>query len=247
MQDGKSTGLKSEKSRYNARMDLLDRAGASILPSERLEQPTPLSDILCNDDFIPLLPEEKSDISTGTGKCSNNSLDNLLLKERTLTDLSQVGPLPSFVPRDNTSRTIDEVSNDSAFESARSVSEYDTSHFSEKCTMSHTDQHSSMHSQLSEENNMFDVEQVSSLDYEGDDAESGIVINRIIEHGTEQCMNTSTAYNTHNMYINKTEGLDKLENCKSMLSGDSDELESGKIRVTMTPRGSGGMQALTSE
>ncbi|XP_060567662.1 uncharacterized protein LOC132726366 isoform X3 [Ruditapes philippinarum] len=196
MHGAKSTGLKSEKSRFNARMDLLDRAGASVYPGERLEQPTPLSDLMGNDvdnaefmmtndspfmqdpllnfdeepvkDFDEdLLFKERSDVSKGSAKSSPKSLDKLLLKERTLTDLSLVGPLPNFMHRDNTGRNFDEISTDSAFESAISVSEYDTSHFSEKWTMSHADQHSSKHSQISDENNMFDVEQISNLDFEG--------------------------------------------------------------------------------
>ncbi|XP_053386355.1 uncharacterized protein LOC123538280 isoform X3 [Mercenaria mercenaria] len=213
MHDAKSVGIKSEKSRFNARMDLLDRAGASVYPGERVEQPTPLSDLMGddvgNDVFLmddhqspfmqdpllnfdqeplmsldqeplmsldqepvlsldqELLSREKSNVSGGTVKGSPISLENLLLKERTLTDLSQVGPLPNFMPRDNTGRNFDEISTDSAFESAISVSEYDTSHFSEKWTMSHADQQSSKHSQISDENNMFDVEQVSILEYEG--------------------------------------------------------------------------------
>lgn len=266
--DSKSVGMKSEKSRYNARMDLFDRAGASILPGDRFEQPTPLSDMMGNDvlnevflmddrqsPFMqdPLLGldqeagmsfeqeplvKEKSDVSEGTVKSSPKSLENLLLKERTLTDLSQVGPLPNFMPRDNTGRNFDEISTDSAFESAISVSEYDTSHLSEKWTLSHTDQHSSKHSQVSEENNMFDVEQVSNLEYEGDDAESGIDVNSMQNHINENSMKHLLAYNMEKIYINENAGLDEIEKSNSMSSSVSDEIESGKISVIITPRGS---------
>ncbi|KAL4217362.1 WD repeat-containing protein 87 [Mactra antiquata] len=194
------------KNHYNARLELLNRGGASNVPGERQElptPPTPLSDIvtglplrgqsgfmddpLTNFEQDPLLSFEPDPLltlsvederllretSNLTHKNSLKSPDNIFLKERTLTDLSQVGPLPHFDPRDNSGRNIDDISTDSAFESARSVSEYATSHFSEKWNMSHADIQSSKFSQMSEENNMFDVEQVSNLDYEGEDIESG--------------------------------------------------------------------------
>ena len=267
MHGAKSTGLKSEKSRFNARMDLLDRAGASVYPGERSEQPTPLSDLMGNDEgnteFIAggspfmqdpllnfdqdivkeydedLLFKEKSDVTRGSAKSSPKSLDKLLLKERTLTDLSQVGPLPNFMPRDNTGRNFDEISTDSAFESAISVSEYDTSHFSEKWPMSHADQQSSKHSQISDENNMFDVEQVSNLDYEGEDAESGIDVNSMTKHDISHSMEKTLAYNMENIYINENAGFENVEKSNSMPSSDDDdEIESGKISVIITPRGS---------
>jgi hypothetical protein len=271
MHGAKSTGLKSEKSRFNARMDLLDRAGASVYPGERLEQPTPLSDLMGNDldnaefmmtndspfmqdpllnfdeepvkDFDEdLLFKEKSDMSKGSAKSSPKSLDKLLLKERTLTDLSLVGPLPNFMHRDNTGRNFDEISTDSAFESAISVSEYDTSHFSEKWTMSHADQHSSKHSQVSDENNMFDVEQISNLDFEGEDAESGIDVNSMInsanKHEVAHSMENLVAYNMEKIYINENAGFENVEKSNSMSSNDEDEIESGKISVIITPRGS---------
>ncbi|WAR09983.1 hypothetical protein MAR_035059 [Mya arenaria] len=213
----KSAGQKSNNSRYNARMELLDRGGASVMPTDRYEMPTPLSDI-DNDAFMldgytlkevdednedgspfmkdPLalfddddydddedvgglerglsnlsgrdvLKSRENLISRDTAR-TRDSFEGMRLKERTATELSQVGPLPKFLARDNTARNFDDVSTDSAIESAISISEYATSHFSEKMTLSHLEQQSSQQSQVSEENNMFDVDQVSNLEYEGD-------------------------------------------------------------------------------
>ncbi|KAH3749619.1 hypothetical protein DPMN_184120 [Dreissena polymorpha] len=205
---------KSDKSRYNARMELFDRAGASVVPSERFEPPTPSSDIE-NDAFMleRRIPEEYDDsvspfmkdpfalfdedqvfrfdrkelvkgvdnsMNRGlmkVGDSPQKSFEDLRLKERNLTDLSslsQVGPLPKFMTKNSLFHNVEEVSSaDSAIGSgAVSVSEYGASHFSEKMTMSnmsHLDMQSSRHSQISDDiNNMFDVEHVLNLDYEGE-------------------------------------------------------------------------------
>ena len=177
----KSGELKSAASRYNARMglmDLMDRSGAVHVPGERWEPPTPVT---CSessehdptpsivDDPQLLLQMEKSNLTnfTNDSHCSKQSFDNIkLTEERTLTNLSQVGPLPSFMRRGNSDgKSYDAISTDSAIESGFSASEYEgVSHYSEMLTFSHTDQQSFKDSVLSETNEIFDAEHDSEAD-----------------------------------------------------------------------------------
>ena len=260
--------VKSAKSRFNARMDLMGRNGASVLPSERSEEVTPISNagdeafvmdegVLVdeigdsplmkdplsmfddddddNDDDeeeeMKACSEKSNSTNQQTPLASKTPFESMCLKERTLTDLSQVGPLPTFMARDNTTRNFDDVSTDSAFDSAVSYSEYDASHFSEKMTLSHVDHTSSKHSQVSSENNMFDVETVSHLEYEGE-SDLGIDLNMTSDletnllHGSEsfkRMKNIETKFN-----------LD-LETINSMSVQSMAHVESGKM---ITPRSS---------
>ena len=184
MYDCKSGELKSAKSRYNARMglmDLMDRSGACHVPGERWEPPTPISKSTSSEHEHdptpsledPVLQMEKSNLTnhTNTSRGSQKSFDNMKMAERTMTNLSHVGPLPSFMPRGNSDgKSYDAISTDSAFESGFSASEYahsieGHSHYSEMMTVSHADQQSSKGS-VSETNEMFDVEHPSEV---GDD------------------------------------------------------------------------------
>ena len=181
----KSGELQSAASRYNARMglmDLMDRSGAIHVPGERWEPPTPVT---CSessehdptpsiiDDPLLQLQMEKSNLTNFTNEshCSKQSFDNIkLTEERTLTNLSQVGPLPSFMPRGNSDgKSYDAISTDSAIESGFSVSEYEgLSHYSEMLTFSHTDQQSFKDSVLSETNEVFDAEHDSDPEADAD-------------------------------------------------------------------------------
>ena len=175
----KSGELKSAASRYNARMglmDLMDRSGAVHVPGERWEPPTPVT---CSEssehDPTPslILHMEKSNLTnqTNDSRCSKQSFDNTkLTEERTLTNLSQVGPLPSFMRRGNSDgKSYDAISTDSAIESGFSASEYEgLSHYSEMLTFSHTDQQSFKDSVLSETNEIFDAEHESEADLDAD-------------------------------------------------------------------------------
>ena len=188
MYDSKSGELRSAKSRYNARMglmDLMDRSGAVHVPGERWEPPTPVTRSGSSEhDPTPsleeLLQKEKSNLTnlTNGSHGSQRSFDNMKLTERTITNLSQVGPLPSFVPRGNSDgKNYDTISTDSAFESGFSASEYahsieGLSHYSEMLTVSHTDQQSSKGSVTSETNEMFDVEHESEGEKEAKSEEA---------------------------------------------------------------------------
>ena len=181
--DSKNGELKSAKSRYNARMglmDLMDRSGAVHVPGERWEPPTPISRSGSSEhDPTPSLEDpllqlhmEKSNLTNITSEShgSQRSFDNIKITERTLTNLSQVGPLPSFMPRGNSDgKSYDAISTDSAFESGFSASEYEGhSHYSEMMTVSHVDQQSSKDSVTSETNEIFDVERDSAGEAEED-------------------------------------------------------------------------------
>ncbi|XP_052813918.1 uncharacterized protein LOC128240971 [Mya arenaria] len=309
----KSAGQKSNNSRYNARMELLDRGGASVMPTDRYEMPTPLSDI-DNDAFMldgytlkevdednedgspfmkdPLalfddddydddedvgglerglsnlsgrdvLKSRENLISRDTAR-TRDSFEGMRLKERTATELSQVGPLPKFLARDNTARNFDDVSTDSAIESAISISEYATSHFSEKMTLSHLEQQSSQQSQVSEENNMFDVDQVSNLEYEGDfyDTDTNknfeeiyrmkheLDIAHLHMHGLDYQANQNNLNNSgilnsvrptvlENNYVLGLDTITSMAEERSESTDDDEEVEpeSGKISVIVTPRG----------
>lgn len=171
----KSGELHSAKSRYNARMglmDLMDRSGAVHVPGERWEPPTPVTQSGSSDhdpsldDPLLQLQMEKSNLTNLTNE--SQSFDNIKVTERTLTNLSQVGPLPSFMPRGNSDgKSYDVISMDSAIESGFSASEYEgLSHYSEMLTFSHTDQQSFKDSVLSETNEQFDVEHESEVEAE---------------------------------------------------------------------------------
>lgn len=280
----KTSGKRSEKSRYHHRLDLMDRMGASNLPGERSEQPTPISNagddtfvmddqalMMDNNDNSPFMKDPLSifdddgdadvddddkeeghdddvlcrETSNLTNQMASKTpgaktpFESMRLKERTSTDLSQVGPLPTFMARDNTTRNFDDVSTDSAFDSAVSYSEYAASHFSEKMTMSHADQQSSKHSQVSEENNMFDVELVSTLEYEGD-SDLAIDVNSNPDIDTDSV--TSLDAGT----LNRMKGLDTKFNLRLDTINSSrmssvkieEQLETGRISVTVTPRSS---------
>lgn len=284
----KSSGLQSEKSNYNARLDLMERDGASNLPGERSQEMTPVSNagdytfmmddraLVCDvnsplmkysyavfddddddvdvdnkyadddddnfgdgedeaeDDDDDRLSRERSSLTNQkTPKSSKTPFESMRLKERTLTDLSQVGPLPTFMARDNTTRNFDDISTDSAFDSAVSYSEYAASHFSEKMTLSHGDQQSSKHSQVSEENNMFDVDLVSHLDYEGE-SDWGVDLNSDIDfdslHEFDSFKSMKGFYSRFNLDLETINSM----SVSSMRSPE--KFESGKI--TVTPRSS---------
>ena len=238
-----STGIKSDKSHYMARMELMDRTGASVLPSERFEQPTPISDIdnnVCTENAIeegqespfmadPLLALEKSksNLSAGTRPLSQRSPD--LLGERTLTELSQVGPLPNFLTSDMAKQYTDNISTDSAFESTFTTSDYATSHYSEKFTMSHADQQSSKRSEVSDEtNNMFDVEQMSVLEYEGEES---------VSNDSEFDSNSMKKHDVALTLGSKYNSMESVE--------EEDDMYPGEISVEITPRESGTRLTLT--
>jgi len=275
----KSAGIKSDKSRFNARLDLMDRGGASGIPGDRLEPLTPLSDPEIDDLDIqgpftvqeveeegsspfmkdPLAIFDEDLLEDGFGREMSNlsakdlaksrnalksrdtarskdSFEALRLKERTATELSYVGPLPKFEGDDHRGKNFDDVSTDSAIESgAMSLSEYATSHYSEKMTVSHLDHQSVQDSQVSEDNNMFDVERISTLDYEGEfegvyslhdieeiyrmksDLEIANLhhMHALVSHGDSQFMNASMMkFNSMGMPVlenNFVMGLDGLQ------------------------------------